>query len=367
MAEKKKKSTVSVVMLSILCFVLTLLLSAGVLSCTTLRLMALNNSVPEAVQIIPLEELPVQCADGTQVTLAQYILDNYVEDDRVSVEQVEELLQDGTFSLFTGELTQQYNDYLLGNGDFPEITAEDIVQLITENEDLIFEKTSLEFLEPDKQKLRKNLEEPLTDCNQTLRSMMQKGVRGFAVRSIFSVWLIITLGVLLLAILIWMLVFYVRGRKRVGTALKLYSIAAFVPCLLLLLTAALSVWVMGLTNLDFLRDFAGMLKSEALMTSAIGILFCVLLFCTGMLCNRLHRPVPEEETLPVYDPMDAPPEEAVEAEEAGKPEEVEETETAQALPRRRFCRHCGKPLVNEDAQFCYQCGTPQAEEDAPKS
>ncbi len=356
--KTREKKTLQVVLLSILCFVLIALLGAGVLTSLSLRRAAQERVLTAAVEKFPMEEITVNGSSA-----AQFILDTFIADERVSIENVERVMQNGTFSAFAAEIMDRYNTYLTDGGELPKINPDDFVRLIEENEALILEETGLEFLEPDKQKLRENLEQPLKAWNIAMEQSLHKGINGFTAKATVSVWLPVTLGVFLLAILVWMVIFYVRGGFRAGTAFKVYSIALFVPCAVMLGGLCLTDLIAS-AEIPFIQDSMVLLYDTLLPVAGIGSAVCVLLFVTGVMCSLLSaklRPAADADAYNgsydseydnTYDRFDrSTPQDAMQEEAGAQPEEPE--------VKRQYCRNCGRPLVNPDAKFCYQCGNVQ--------
>lgn len=353
----KSKNNIAVVLLSILCFILTMILTSALLGTLTLRRYAINRTIPTAVSKISLKDITVRDDSGKNFSAAEYIMIYYIKDERVTLENIENLLEKGSFSDFAYTLAEKYNRFLLKEGDFPELKAEDFVELIEQNEDLIYQETGLEFLEPDKEKLRKNLDDTFQILNPVLDRSLNRGVSGFMVHSLFSVWLEAVLAVLLAGILVWMIFIYASRRRNVGTGLKVFSIAAFIPCFLELLSALILPMLLNWSGLKVLKTFCANLTAETLLFSIIGILGCAVLFGIGILFGIFAKH-PEETEVPVYDAADF----AGEAVQNSVPAIPDPPAPPSETVQRRFCRNCGQPLVNPDALFCYKCGNQQKKE-----
>lgn len=372
MKAQKKGNTAAVVLISILCFILTWILTTNLMGILLLRQYAVERAVPAAMSEIVLKDVTVRNADGSISTASEFIMDNYVEDDRVTLQNIENILDQGSFTDFASTKAEQYNRFLLGEGEMPVLEAEEFVALIEQNEDLIYRETGLQFLEPDKQKLRTNLDMVLSGLNPVLDRTMNKGISGFAFRSLFSVWLEVVLGILLLLVLIGMIILYARNHKSVGTGLKVYSIAGFIPCILLLIGSAFLQFTLNHTGLAVLGNISGHFTKASIAVSGIGTLVCVLLFMAGILCSAICRKA-VKETIPVYDAGDfGGLSETEPVSDETEPAAIEKEQTsvpanADVLPsgteplKRKFCRCCGKPLINPDALFCYTCGNQQAD------
>lgn len=336
----KQKQTGKVTGLSILCVVLIILLGSGLLASLCMRRASQEKILTAAAEKLPLSEISI---DNTSA--AEFILHEFVQDDRVTAEEIQTVMEEGTFSAFIADLAKKYDLYLDGSGAFPTLSADALVGLIEENHDLIERETGLEFLGPDKEKLRNNAV-PIVDGWNSL----DKGIAGFTVKYSVSVWLPVVLGILLMAVLVWMIIFYVRGGFRAGNALKVYSIALFVPCLAMLVILVLTDAI-GTKNMPFIGDTMPMLYGSFMPIFGIGTGVCVLLFCTGLFLCSISEKRAEKAIAAVETPAEEMPVEAPAPEESPASAETPEPEM-----KRQFCRNCGQPLVNPDAKFCYKCG-----------
>lgn len=364
MKLKKKYGKVKFVLLNILCFALVLVLSLSLMLSLNLRMMVQEEQIPIAAQDMPLESIPI---DGS--TMAEYVHRHFVQDDRVSVESVEKVMKEGTFADFAAELTERYNTYLRDGGEFPSVSADEFVKLIEENQDLILQETGLRFLEPDKQKLRESMSDMVEEWNAAAADTMHKGVKAFAVKAVLSIWLPIVLGVLLLALLVWMIVIHVRSAAPVSKAFKTYGVAVFIPSVLMTALSILSDIIVAVKLPafgkwdNFLYDGAGIF--------VCGILAAIVLFGISALLGLFRKKAKKEdeksdEQEEIYDGFfgeqkPTEPEKTTEEPEAQPKEEPEAQpeEEPEEQAQRRFCRNCGQPLVNPDAKFCYKCGNVQ--------
>ncbi|MBR4101566.1 MAG: zinc ribbon domain-containing protein [Oscillospiraceae bacterium] len=354
MKNKKKYGKPKFVLLTILCFVLTMVLSLALMVSLNLRTMVQEESLPTAVGQVELARIPV---DGA--TMAEYVHKYFIQDERVSLESVEKVMKEGTFSEFTAELTERYNTYLREGGEFPTVSADEFVRLIEENEELILEETGLRFLEPDKQKLRESMSDMVEEWNAAAADTMHKGVKAFAVKAVLSIWLPIVLGVLLLALLVWMIVIHVRSTVSAGKAFKTYGVAVFIPSVLMTALSILSDIIVAVKLPVFGR--ADNFLYEAIGVYVLGILAAAVIFGIGILCNLITsgRKKPQtaaassEQQEEIYDGFFGEAKNTA-AEEAPQP-----VEEAEEQAQRKFCRNCGQPLVNPDAKFCYKCGNVQ--------
>ncbi len=368
--SKKKASKVRVVLLSVLCCILTLVLSTLLVIAVTARQFAETNSLAEATEELDINDIRIQDG-GKTVTAAEFILDHFVEDESVNVEDVEAVLEEKNITRFAAEIMEDYTVYFLDGGKFPVLQTEDFLSLMEEMEDDIYEATGLRFGNGDMEALEEDLDDALDDINGVLKHSVGEGVSGFMARALFSVWLEVVLGILLLGILIWMLLTYAGNSCRAGSALKTFSITGFVVCVLLLLGALLSSLALEWAGVAFLNPLVGAFACLLLVNAGIGAGACIVLFVVGVLCSKLIpvRTVPVEE-LPVS--ADAPMPDAADTAPAPETPAVQPAEEIPAevpvqaeTPQARFCQHCGKELTIPDARFCSHCGGVQESAEQP--
>ncbi|MBR3629011.1 MAG: hypothetical protein IKN55_00860, partial [Oscillospiraceae bacterium] len=233
----------------------------------------------------------------------------------------------------------------------PLITADDIHSAMDFNDSTIRLHTGLNAAAELEPQVQENAAAACEAYNTAVTDTMTKGLSAFCLNAAVSRWIWYVLGGLLLVLLIWMTVIHVKGKKSVGTAFKAFSIAACIPCFVLLLWGALCVPLLGWTGTGYLQSAAKMLRGTWLMIGAIGVLGCIALFGIGAIAGKIAVKRASAPASVPAQPAQAP------APAAEPPAPA--AETPQNLTRR-FCRFCGEPLVNNDALFCYKCGSKQA-------
>jgi len=317
----KKYSKPKYILLMISDILLTVLLTMLFITGISLRKNVQKEAFQKAVETIQ--------ADKNQKALAEYVSKNFVQDERISTEAIQNIIQKGTFLEFANKQAMRYEYYLSGKEKIrPELTAEQIADLIQENSDLIYSEISLKFLEPDREKLISRLESPFNSLNSSLGLL----------KALASVWLEVILILLLAGALAWMIFIHMQAGKNISTALKAYGITACVPSVLMLIAGMIILFLP-----------AGLGKScsgSVLLSAVVGILLSAVVFGIGMFWNKFFKKPTEETISPVLEEF---------ADISEIPDTVKITEEV----KRQFCRYCGKRLVNPDAQFCYQCGKPQ--------
>lgn len=336
-----------------LCGILTFLLTVLLLVSVSVRLHVRHNEPPKAASAVQLDKVYVKNADGKTVSLAALIIEDYLQDSSVAEESMQTVLREGIFNYLFGDKVNSWNAWLTSEeGDFPEVTENECIAALKQNVALLYRETGFQLNAEGEQSLRSTLQERLPSLNQKLRSQFDNPLTHGMVNG----WLGLAAAVLLAACLVWMIVIQVSGGNSAGKAIRRCSAIAFVPSLLLLL------W--GLAGKSFLSgtaypDAAAQLQGTWLTVGGYAALGCALLLGFGLIWKKLAEGRPEKHTTP-EPPSSAKKQPAAPAEAAAPtPEPVEE----EPAPSRRYCRFCGKPLVNDDAKFCYKCGQKQEKTD----
>lgn len=336
--------------LTMLCGLLTFLLTVLLLVSVSVRLHVTRNEPAKAASAVQLDKVYVKNEAGTTVSLAKLIAEDYIQDSSVAEENMQTVLREGSFRYILGDKVNVWNTWLLsGDGELPEITEEECIAALKQNYALFYRETGFQLNAEGEATLRSSLQERLPALNKQLRSRLDNPLtHGMA-----DGWLGVLAGVLLAASLVWMIVIQVSGGNSAGSAFIRCSTVAFVPSLLLLLGGAAGKAVLSETAYP---DAVSQLKETWLTVGCIAVLGCAVLFGFGMIWkqlsgNRSAKAAPAPQSAPAEKP--APKEKSAPAEEAPKAPEEE------PAPARRYCRFCGKPLVNNDAKFCYKCGKKQ--------
>ncbi len=361
MAKSRKKGGAFVVVLvSILCCILTFALTLLLVTSLTAYRAVQKETLVAAVEGTDLNELRLPDGSGT-VSLAELIAEEFIDPaENPDPRGIEKVLADREINDFAAGIVSDYNTYLRSGGSFPHLRTDEFLGLLEDMEEDIYAETGLRFGNGDVDALEDDLDDMLDGLNATLTASIGKGVGGFAARAACSIWGVVVPGVLLVLLLVWLLVCDTRRGFRAGTALKTFGIPAFLACLLLLLAGFLSPMILGWVEVEFLGFAVQPLSVLLMLHAGIGLGVSAALFLLGMLLCRV-RPA---GTIPVqevpYDPIDegiapAAPEASTEPE--ASPEQ--ETPVESTTPQRRYCRNCGKVLVNPDARFCYHCGNVQ--------
>ena len=369
-----KKNDTKASGLTVLAFLLVLLVSTLLIGCVTAYRHVYYDPIADAAASVPLQDVTVRSQDGSKITLAQYINDTYIKNERISETNVKNMLRDGDFHLRVGEHYGMIAQYIAlhrshpEDVSVPEIMPADVYYAITLNASTIRLHTGLNDATELEAPILANVEADCVAYNAKLTNTLTKGLSAFLIDAAVSHWVWYVLGGLLLALLIWMIV---MQKKQFGTAIKTFSIAAGIPCLVLLLWGALGTTIVKLMQMGYLQNAVRILRGTWLAIGALGLLGCVALFGIGAIASQIAagKAAPAPAPVPAAEqPVEKP---AVTAEPAADPTPVVDTVTdaapAEDAPKRRFCRFCGEPLVNNDALFCYKCGTQQAKVELDKT
>lgn len=337
-----------------ICGLLTFLLTVLLLVSVSVRLHVTQNEPPKAASAVQLDKVQVRNEAGKTVSLAKLIAEDYIQDSTIAEENMQTVLREGNFRYIFGDKVNVWNAWLVsGDGAFPEITEDECIAALKQNYSLLYRETGFQLNSEGEAALRSSLQANLPAVNKKLRSRLDNPlVHGMA-----DGWLGILAGVLLAASLVWMIVIQVSGGNAAGKALTKCSSTALVPSILLLFMGAAGKTVFGETAYP---DAAAQLQGTWLLVGCISVLGCVALFGLGLIMKQLSgkdaaKDVPAAQSEPESQPS---PEAEPSVKEQPAPAEAAPEEEESATPRR-YCRFCGKPLVNNDAKFCYKCGKKQ--------
>ncbi|MBD5143665.1 MAG: zinc ribbon domain-containing protein [Ruminococcus sp.] len=308
-AMHSKHSKTKYMLLLILNIIVLFFLVTMLLTCMTLRYYIKSFAVPKAIAKMIVEDIKIEQSDGYETSIAEYLANELIQDEQVSAEDIEEMIQNGTFSDYIMLAVEQYNQYLAEGGELPELD---------EN----------------------NLKYPIKILNNRLEDFIYKGKIGIVLRIAISIWIQIILAICILLLFISFIRVHRKENKKIGTCLKICSITAGIPCVIMFLFFMVLSWILKLTHLP--SELVIALRGKNMMISSIGIGICIVIFGSGMLWNFIAKKYTPKSEMSIQ----------------------EETSSKIKMPvpeisNRKFCRYCGKKLVNDNAQFCYQCGKTQ--------
>ncbi len=322
---------------SVICFILVMIASLCLILTLSLRTIVNKELLIKSVEDVKLAEIEV---DGKK--LDQYIYDEYVDDERITVENVDNLLEDSFIKDFIIDKINAYQNFALDDGDMPFVTADDIVKLIEDNEDLLYNEAGLRFLDPDKEELRNNLS-ALDKFEDFSNDHLDTWFGTALFQTFFSQANVIFLVVLLDVIFIQWLVVYKLNARRASKMLIKYGIAAAIPSVIVLVATIL---LKVLPDLDTADKIAGSAKTPVFIYSIVMLVAGVAITVIGSAFNRKYKTslleVGEVKTIPDNvvpdDPVITAP-----------TDNVVET-VGNVCPQ---CSHVNK----ENASFCSRCGT----------
>lgn len=277
MKQNKKKgrtcSTLKYILCTVLSVISVFLLSALLLICMTARYYVKKADIPKTAVFALFQTITVDLPDGSADSLAEYLLDEYIPD-----EHVQELLKNDIFSEAASVL-----------------------------------------------------------LNKAIEAYLYKGMKGFLLRTAVSVWTQMVCGLLLTAVLFALIRIHQKENRKTGTAFKIYSITAGIPCTIIFIFSLLLSGLLELIELPSGLETA--FRGHMVLFSGCGIVLCAGLFLIGIFWNMLSARTVKKLN----------------------PEEIQDIDIS-CSTERQFCRYCGQKLISPGAQFCYHCGKTQKTE-----
>lgn len=378
---------------TIICTVILVLSVISLILTASLRNIVNKNLLVNTIENVNISEIEIEEDSGKKIKLDQYIYDEFIDDSRITVENVDNVLNNPFIKNFIIEKIEGYQKFALDEGEMVYITSDDIINLIDENSDLLYNEAGLNFLEPDKAELKESLS-GLDAFSDFCRDYMTGWFTSGYIQTYFSIAFVNFLEVLLVIILIqWLLVYYFNGR-RIFKALKKYSISVIVPSAIIFMTSILPVFfnkngiVSALTN-EIRKPF--MISSGIILGVGVVLLFVSILFSgknkintnTAYKADETEIPVTAESTeanitdepelaeqpseIPytafapadekdddssIYSPIENKPDES-ETDDEKISENKAESSTSD---KKVFCTKCGHEN-RANSSFCTQCGT----------
>ncbi len=319
-----KKNNGAVRANSIICFILVILSVLCLVATLSLRSVVTKNLIVESIEEIEIEKIEI---DGKM--LNQYIFDEYINDERVSIENVDNLLKEPFIKDFLIEKVEAYQDFALNNAHAPTITADEIVNLITENEEKIYNEVGLRFLEPDKEELRESLSS-LDEFAEYTEKELNDTFQSKAIQTFFSYANVVFLIVFMVVVFIQWIIVYKMNSRRASKVFGMYGVAVIIPSALILASV---IVLKVLPKLDIIDELLASVKTPFMIYSiillAVGIVLEVIAVMFGKKRKVLVSDTPEAITV--------------------NTEVTEKTVSENICPE---CSHSNK----ETAAFCSRCG-----------
>ena len=269
---KKKGGKVVKTILSIFCSILIFAITTAAMLIFTLRGSIAENRIKNVLDGIDIRE-----------ALKDEEIENAIFIDLKTSDAVT-IYEDGTMKEFMEEKLLECSEYILGGKKPDNIYAEDIVELMEENEEIIFEETGEKLNEKDYKKIEETGEE-LEESTYINRAVKK-------VRLICSVFVLAALALML--VLLSLLLLKVRN-KSYDTLLwvgSTFSATAILFSLIGVATNFLSenFVVMGrLVNMVvqlYITEVVGVLLTNSCILLLIGLLMIVLYILIKGIKNR---------------------------------------------------------------------------------
>ena len=348
---------------SIVCTVLLVLSAIFLIVTMSLRDIVNNDVLVNTINDTDLCSVEVKDGSGKDIKLDQYIYDNYIDDDRITVENVDNVLKDPFIKNFITEKLEGYNAFFMDESDMVYITSDDIVNLIDENSDLLFNEAGLQFLDADKQELKDSLS-GLDKFSQFSEDYLTGWFSSGLIRTFFSYANVVFLATLMAVILIQWIVVYKLNSRRIGKVFRKYSIALIVPSFIID-AASLLTLILGRKNIvgALVADvrWSFITASSILLACGIVLLLISIPMYPKKKKGEYSVPVQPEtaEQVTEVQPETSPELVTVPAEETKfsteSAEDVEKEPQQQSSPAG-LCPSCGHQN-KETSAFCSQCGT----------
>ena len=329
-----KVNSAGVLINSIICSILLVISIISIVLTMSFRNIVNNNILVDTIKDVDLCSLEVQDESGKTVQLDEYIYNNYIDDDRISVQNVDK-------------------DFCMDKGEMVYITSDDIVNLIDENSDLLFNEAGLQFLEPDKQQLRNDLS-VLDDFKDFSDNYLTGWFSSGLIHTFFSLANVIFLAVLMAVILIQWIVIYKLNSRRIGKALRKYSIVLIIPSFIIF--ASIFSFLFFEEN-SIVNAITSDIKWSFTISSGIILAVGIVLLLISIPMNIKKKNIVEIPSDAAENSAEEQPVYAAVSQNAPITENIQENKafTENSDSADGLCPQCGHKNKT-GSSFCSQCG-----------
>lgn len=388
--EIKKKRKPLVALNTILCVILLFVVTVSIISGISFREIFKNNLPAKAVAQVSNED-------------ASEFLYNYINDDRISEDNIADIVSDMNVQDFASEQVSNYDSYLLnGESENDLLTADVISDYINENNDVIKKETKLKYVTKDDDYIKKITEKPLNNFNSTL----EKNIN--VINSLVSLPFIILMIVIMALIFAQWCFIYAKNSVSVRKLFKIYSITLLVPSVIIAVAALFMNFIIKVSlpdKFDFITGYTSEIRKTFLENSGIiiaaGLALMIIYLTMTLIVNAVNNKKtrktsavayagnPEPNTTTVTDTPNlnntttdsntqSPEDNADNTQSVVSNENNNAENNLNSVPdnnqnvtalnsasngpeeetdlkKIKFCTNCGKKLF-KDAIFCDQCG-----------
>lgn len=362
--EKIKKRSVIGMILSIF---FVFLISTGILSAVCIRDIFENNSLVNAFDEIDWSAVEIgRAVKGfdKNTTLTQYIA-SFIDDPRMNDDGIDVVLKSDELREYMKNIAVNYDEMLFNKGEFMELSADDIVDIVKANETEISQKTDMPFDEIGDiiyNDINKQVSEPINSYNQNMGRIFS-GAGLVIIRFMLSDYGLITGAVLLVIAMIISAVSF----RRAGNGIKTCGITIIIPSLFIALTAVLSGFAVKFPVVHELMPF---IKTSFIQFGFIFAGFGGITEVSGVLMisagNMIEKSRFKKNIRKANDAVDDEDEIYPEKSEpkvlqkvssdafsvTGKLPDVSEV----VKNKNKVCSVCGN-INNPNAKFCRKCGS----------
>ena len=222
-------------LISFLCFLLmfiTFFLEIILGSFITLKFTTSSGAVKKAVSDLDFTSIEID-VDGKQQTFAEAILSEVTNDD-VKEEDINKLIEEFQGEEYFAGVITDLTDYMFNGGEAPKLDADELTDVIKDNNDVIEEITGERLSDADIDEFRKSADDFVENFNENVVEMdAVKDINKFTVSFSLNIIIAITCGTILFFILILVLCYKLNG-SGVYRVFKAFSVPTFMSAFLFL-------------------------------------------------------------------------------------------------------------------------------------
>ncbi len=278
---------------SFLLLFLTVILSIALIAVLSARMTTKEQVLNDAVDKLDFSNIQignvVDNADyDNEATLADVVY-SYVNNEKVSKKQIENIVSKADYSIILSEYTSQIANYIVSGEKYDELTENDIVKLVEENAELIEDETGID-IQRDRN-FENNVKNAskgyVRDLNKQVENSLGSDSKLDSVIPLINfllspIFLVIVI-VLLLAILALMIRVYYKKNVSFWRAIKAYGITLFTVSSIVVIATFMSNIIMSISmfkSQDLIPQLVAAVKyiiiENGLIVLSIGAFFAVV-------------------------------------------------------------------------------------------
>lgn len=276
---------------TVICSFFLILVTIGIILSYTLKNVVESNLIVRTIEQTELSSIEITIDDEVknldQIIYDEFIQDNsdyieFIDSDQITLENVDNVLNAPFIKEFLIEKINGYQNFFMNKGGMEHITSDDIVNLIYDNKEILYNETGLEFEESDRQSLKNDLSS-LDEFSDFCDDYLTGWLTGGFIKLHFSNAYLIFLAAFMLVILVQWIAVYIFNGRRVYKALRKYSIIVMIPSVLFFF---ISMYDILYNDVSIVGNLASKISSLSLSASIVTFALGFIMYVISMFLSK---------------------------------------------------------------------------------